>query len=474
MKHVLTILIYLALVFGAAQQPAAGCTDAADYADLPSALAAATSCLEVPAGVYPVTATGGKWLNVTQPGLYISGHPGAVIRATGGVTLTSDLYLINVAAPGVTVEGLRLEIAGGYTGVREIGAIRVDAPADHVTVQGNEIAGGYTGNGGNGFGIGTYRLYNHPGSGAAQHVTIADNFIHDSPSTAIGVNSSYNTIRGNRIARIGTGPLQHAFYAQGGNNLYSGNYAEQVSGYCYHGWKKVPNLDGSGDRIIGNTFTACASGPGIVSGMPNQGNTALPVGANLSRDAIFQGNVFRGAGVLSVSIPSSIVSNVFEGTRLELAAGSDGSQAIGNRFSGFTLLGDPAIRISAPALVSGNTIDMNAYATGIDVRGNGAQIRDNRITRTASGTADWMVGIALNANDLTVSGNYLSLNGAQLLGVGTAPAGLRIHDNALLTTRFVMRDSVRIVSGLVYDNRWQGQFNNGAGLTFRDNDGAVT
>lgn len=470
MNKLAAIIITLLILLAPAQQPSSGCAVAGP--DLAVSLASAGACLDIPAGTYTAPAlTGGAWLNITAPGFVLRAEPGTVIQ-TSGVTLTTDLYLVNIQAPGVRVEGLHIQIGGGFAGSREVGAIRADSAADHATITGNEISGGYSGNGSNGFAIGTYRLYTT--SNAVQNVTIAENYIHDTPTTGIGVNSSSNIIRGNRLERIGVNSLQHAFYAQGGNNLYDGNIVDGVSGYAYHGWKKVPNLDGSGDIVTGNTFRGYGTGAALVAGMPNASNPTLPIGANLTRYATIANNVFVGAGVVSVSVPATVASNVFEGARLELAPGSDGSDAVGNRFSSLTQQSATAIAANAPAFISGNTIDMNGYTGGIGVAGNGSQIQGNRITRTAAGTGDWMSAIVANANDLDISGNYININGAQLITPGSAPSGLRLHDNVLITTRFVMRDSARVMSGVVYDNRWVGQFNSGAGLTFRDNDGVVT
>lgn len=466
MKLILAIIYVILLA--PLQQPA-GCV-VSSGTNIPADLATAEAgsrCLEIPAGTYAISPAGGEWLNVTADGMEIRGSGiGKTIIQTQGVTLTASLYLIQLHGKNQHVHDLTIQIGTGYSGSSEVGGVRAYVEAEHSLIERVEVSGGYSGNGSNGFGIGTSRLFST--NQAAQYVTIRDCYVHDSPTTGIGINSSNNLILHNHIKNVGTSSLQHGLYAQGGDNIYDGNIVENVSGYAYHGWKKVPSLDGSGDRVVNNTFRGYG-GAVIVSGMPNAANPSLPIGANLTRDVTIAHNRFIGPGLVNVGVPALISGNVLEGARIEVAAGGDGSRVLGNQIGGFTLQGLPAIKIDAPALIQANTIDMNGYTTGMAINGNASQIRDNRITRTAAGTADWMIAINLNANDLDVSGNYISLNGAQLLGVGTAPAGLRLHDNVLLTTRFVMRDGVRVVSGVMYDNRMVGTLQSGV-LVLRDND----
>lgn len=462
-----TVALIIGILIVPPQQSAPACLVATS--DLVTSLADAQAgprCLDIPAGTYAVP-NGGWWLNVTVPNVEIrgAGEGKTILQVTNGYTLTTDLVPIRLAAPNAYVHDLTIQIGTGYHGTNGIGGILIDQAATHARVERVEVAGGYTGNGSNGYGIGTFKLYSS--DNAAQYATIQDCFVHDSPATAIGINSNNNTILHNHLKNIGTTGLQHGFYAQGGGNLYDGNIVENVSGYAYHGWKKVPNLDGSGDRIVNNLFSGYGSGPVIVSGMPNAVNPALPTGTNLTRDVVIANNVFRGVGVLNMGVPALISGNVLDGARIEVAAGGDGSRVVGNQIGSMLLQGTQAMLISAPALVQGNTIDMNGYIVGMLITGNGAQIRDNRITRTATGTADWMVAINANANDLDIGGNSLALNGGQLISASHAVTGLRLHDNQLISTRFAMRDGAYF-SGVAYDNQIVGIFQSGA-LVLRDN-----
>lgn len=78
------------------------------------------------------------------------------------------------------------------------------------------------------------------------------------------------------------------------------------------------------------------------------------------------------------------------------------------------------ILLLAPALVSGNTIDMASLPWGIVVRVPRGQIIGNRVTSTV-GYA-WQMGIKVDAPDTIVSQNLVDLPLGVAIGGTTPPA----------------------------------------------------
>jgi hypothetical protein len=220
------------------------------------------------------------------------------------------------------------------------------------------------------------------------------------------INSSNNLILHNRIERItGTG-LTHGFYIQSGYNVFDGNSVESASGYSYHAWQKVPNLDGSGNRFVNNISLNPGFQHMIVSGLPG-----------LNRNVTIIGNVFRQTNAtqtvgLAVDIPAIVTDNTFEnigktgGAVIE--ANGAGSIIRGNRISG-TASGFYGIRVQQSALVEGNVIDA-AVLNGITTTGtggNGTVVRGNRIN--GSGIVVSAAQTRIEGNDVTTTGTAIKL-----------------------------------------------------------------
>ena len=314
----LILIILLPLLLGGAQASPSGCMVAG--ADVAASLAGATTCLDIPAGVYAIgPGTGGAWLNAPQDGLEIrgAGMGLTVLRITSPLTLTSDMAALRLFGVAQQVHDLTIDLGGGHSGAGSLAGISVYGSgaqgayvgrAERATIERVEVLGGYSATGAGGYGVGTYRAASD--QGGAQYVTIRDCLIHDSPATAIGVNSSYNTIAHNTIARVGTNGLSHGLYMQGGYNVVEGNTIDRASGWSIHGYKQVPSIDASGDRYIGNTSTNPGSGHIVVNGTG---------GAPGTRYATISGNVLRNTagrrtqyGIWCNGVPCLIAANVLE------------------------------------------------------------------------------------------------------------------------------------------------------------------
>jgi hypothetical protein len=265
---------------------------------------ATTHCMTIPEGNYTLTDT----LNLTADDFTLSGAGmGKTTITTIGKPLAGDLNIIGLSGARQSVSDLSIAVGSGYSGLGAVGAIAIHPSAIYATIERVEVSGGFGGNVSNGYGIGTYRPWND--DNGDQHATIAECHIHDSPTTAIGINSNRNTIRDNRIERVGDNEYRHGIYAQGGYNLYQGNTVIDASGYSFHGWKHVPNLDASGDLWIDNTSINPHSGHIVVSGIPNEINPAFPVGTPLTRNVFVLHNTFIGHPPISWWIDAEVIAS---------------------------------------------------------------------------------------------------------------------------------------------------------------------
>lgn len=369
-KLITILAVILTILILPPPQPAGACVFS-DGTNIPADLTTAQAgshCLEISAGTFTIAPTGGDWLSVIMPNVEIRGAgQGKTIIQTQGITLTNNLYLIDVHAANTYVHDLTIQIGAGYRTGYEVGGILANLGALQTMIQRVEIVGGYTGNGGNGFGIGMYQPWDQ--NGGRQGNTVRDCYVHDSPSTGIGVASNENKLLHNHIARVGTTPLQHGFYAQGGYNLYDGNLVENASGYSFHAWKKIPNLDASGDRYVNNVSIDPGFQHMIVSGLNNTSNPAFPNGKPLTRNVTITGNLFRNtggrfaAGVVS-DVPALIDGNTFEDVlktgaqTIGISTTASSSIVSNNRLTGSVAAnGGGTIQINAPSIVTGNYID---------------------------------------------------------------------------------------------------------------------
>lgn len=460
-----TLIISIIVLLAPHAQTSAGCVVSGSDVAVALVEAQQTSrCLEIPQGTYSISPSAGDWLSVTVANVEIRGAgQGKTIIQTSGITLTNNLYLIALRAPGAHIHDLSLVIGTGYHSTYEVGGILASVGALHSTIERIEISGGYTGNGGNGFGIGIYQPWDQ--NGGAQYTTIQNNYVHDSPATGIGVNGSSNLLLNNHIARVGTGSLQHGFYAQGGNNLYSGNIVESVSGYSFHGHKQVPSLDGSGDRYIGNLSL-------------NPGTAHLVINSNgsppLTRYATISGNTFRNtAGKRSANavwcngVPCIIEGNTLEDTYTTTGSGwiedSGGSLITGNLLTTLTLpdgaVNYAMIRVQGivGATVANNRLVNSQYGRGIVAQGARHSIMGNTVLQIGATQAD---ALWLSGDMLIVTGNRLeSTGGGYTLAVGSpAPTNLVFTGNYLKRAGDLCNLVLIGVTGSIRGNMFDGTF----------------
>jgi hypothetical protein len=440
MRQLCMVLLFLPLLIGSAAPPL-GCVEAG--ADVPAALVAAETsavrCLHIGAGVYTATLTSGAWLNAHADGLEISGDGigKTILRLTDGITLTSNLALIQLLGAHQSIHELTIQIGSGYSGTSEILGISIYDGASFPTVERVEIIGGYSGNGANGAGIATYAVWSR--DNANQGAAILDCFIHDSPTTGVRINSNGNQILHNRVERVGMTAQQHGLYVQGGANLFARNTVIQASGYSYHAWQKVQGIDGSGNVFRDNVSIDPGFQHMIVSGLTSNGvNPAIPSGKPLTRYVTITGNTFRTTGSIKrngiqVDVPATITDNTFEdvvndgAAVIRIAPGADGSLVTGNRITALApaTTNGSAIKLDAPAIVSDNALDLAGLNSGISILAPKARVSGNRIVR-ASGSA---TAIAVYANDAIVSENAIDL--AAGTGIGGSVAPLRQSDNVI-------------------------------------------
>jgi hypothetical protein len=405
-RTIAALIIMLPLLFA---QPATGCTVAG--ADLAVSLASASTCLDIPAGEYVLSGSGGSLLQTSIANLDIAGAGmgRTIVRVTGTMTLTSDLLVWRLLGVGQHLHDLTVQTDGaGIHGPWGVGAVSVGLEGERITIERVEVVGGYSSDGARGFGIGTYRLFST--NGGAQYVTIRDCYVHDSPATGIGVNSNNNLIVGNHIARVGTNGLSHGVYAQGGYNLYEGNTIEQAAGYSFHGYKQVPSLDSAGDRFIGNTSINPGSGHIIIQGPQ-------------ARSATISGNVFRNTagrrtlGVWCNAAPCLIEANVLEDIFPSNGYGwiedGGGSVITGNTLTTTGTVPDGPINFAGirafgnGSVITNNTVTIGVgCCAGIEVMGNDVQVQNNRVS-----VAGGNVGIKLRGDGGMVQGNRIVSTG---------------------------------------------------------------
>lgn len=498
LKRALLLIVFLPLLGEMAQPSSTGCTDASQYTDVPSALAQAeastSKCLYLPTGMYPVgSPTSGAWLNATADRLEIrgDGEGKSILRITSPLTLTSDLAVLRLFGVGQSVHDLTIDLGVGHTGAGNLAGISIYGSggqgsfagrAERSTIERVEVFGGYTATGAGGYGIGTYRLYSD--QGGAQWVTVRDCYIHDSPSTAIGVNSSQNALINNRILRVGTNTLSHGFYAQGGSNLYEGNIVESATGYSFHGHKQVPSLDGSGDRYIGNTSINPGAGHLVINSAVNGSNPNVPTGAPLTRYATIENNVFRNTGghrtpnaIWCNGVPCLIEGNTLEDTYTTTGAGwiedTGGSVITGNLLT--TLVApDGAVNYAmiraqgiAGSTITNNRLTNGYYGRGIVVYGARHSIQNNTVLTTANPGTD---ALQLSGDMLLATGNRLESTGGSYVLSFTAP----LPTNLTFTGNYMRRPSNPLfsinltgVTGTISANIYDGQpiwSGNGAGV----------
>ncbi len=449
---VLTLLIALLVP---SQQGAPACVVSSSdvAASLVTAQADPSHCLDIPAGVYSVgAATNGAWLNATADNLEIkgAGEGKTILSITQPLTLTADLAVIRLFGVGQRVHDLTLNLGTGHSGSGSLGGISVYGSggigsfvgrAERAQIDHIEITGGYSANGSGGYGIGTFRGWDY--QGGAQWNTIDDNWIHDTPATGIGVNSSYNIIAHNRLERVGASTLAHGFYAQGGYNLYDGNYVANASGYSFHGYKHVPNLDSSGDRFVNNTSIDPGQGHLIVDSI--NGATGP-----LNRSAVVSGNVFRNTGAhasigLTIAAPAIVSDNTFEdvaqsGQSAISVTGANGSIIEGNRITSATL-GSYAIYVGNASTAQDNAIEGSGYLVGINING-AAIIRGNRITMGRAGAT----GITVSSANARIEDNDVTMISGVCVGFTSSWAGVIVRDNVLAGAKWiVMPDTTQAI-----------------------------
>lgn len=464
---ILAIIISIITTLVPPVQSAGACVFS-DGANIPADLATAqagSKCLSIAAGVFTISPAGGSWLNETANNLDVHGAGiGKTILQTTGVTLTNNLQLMQLHGAGQRIHDLTIQIGAGYTGPYGVYGISVYDEATGSTIERVEISGGYTSNGSNGAGISTYRTWGH----ASQFVTVRDVGLHDMPTSAVVVNSSNNAFLNNRIANVGASSLSHGFYDQGGGNLFSGNTVDHASGYSFHLYKQVANIDGSGDRLIGNVSTDPGAGHVVVNGRLNDANPSLPVGAALTRNVIIQGNIFRNTlghrslGVWANGVPAVISGNTLEDINITSGAGwiddNAGSVITGNILSTTGTSPDGPINQNAinvsgvGAIIDGNRITLGSAGGGIRVSGGKHRIVNNVVlVGGASGAA-----LILTGDALFVSGNSAESTGAAYaLQFGTV-TNILMTQNYLKKAGDLCNANFASSTGRIFGNLYDG------------------
>jgi hypothetical protein len=473
-SRVAALILSIIVAFAPQTQTMPACVSS-DGSNIPADLATAqvgSRCLEIPQGTYTISPTSGEWLNVIADGMELRGAGmGKTIIQTTGITLTSSLYLIQLRGKNQHVSDLTIQIGSGYTGNYEIGGVRAYVEAEHSLIERVEVSGGYSGNGSNGFGIGTSRLFST--NQAAQHVTIRDCYVHDSPTTGIGINSSNNLILHNRIKNVGTTGLHHGFYAQGGGNLYEGNVIENASGYSFHGHKQVPSLDGSGDRYIGNLSLNPGTGHIVINSTTNGSNPLVPTGAALTRNATISDNTFRNTagkrsgGIWCNGVACSISGNSLEDTFVTNGAGwiedSGGSIITGNLLTTSGTAPDGAVNYSlirvtgtAGATVANNKLTNAHYGRGIVASGARHSITGNTVLQVGTPQTD---ALLLSGDMLLVTGNRLeSTGGGYTVAVQAPLTNLTFSGNYLKRAGDLCNLTLTGVTGRIFNNQFDGTF----------------
>lgn len=434
------ILAILFILIAPVAQPAPACVVAT--ADLVTSLGIAQAgprCLDIPAGVYSVgAATSGAWLNATADNLEIrgAGEGKTILQVTTPLTLTAEFAVVRLFGIGQHVHDLTINLGSGHHGTGNLDGISIYGNggqgsfvgrAERALIERVEVTGGYSADGSGGFGIGTYRTYDH--QAGAQWNVIRDNWIHDSPATGIGVNSNNNLLLHNLIQRVGTNALSHGFYAQGGYNVYDGNTVENATGYSFHGWKKVPSLDSSGDRYVNNISLNPGAGHMIVSGLPG-----------LGRSVVISNNIFRMTDVrgvvgLTTDAPASISENVFEDVATPSGATitvNGAGSVVSNNLLTSAQLGGNGIATASASTTTDNTISGAGYLTGISAAASGAVLRGNRMTMSRAGSS----GVSVNANAVRIEDNDV-----------TGLTCMKVYN----TLQVIIRDNVLTCTGRAID-----------------------
>ncbi len=468
----LILSIILALVPPAQAAPACVMSSGVNIpADLATAQAG-PRCLELPAGVFSVAPTGGDYLAETAINVEIFGQGmGKTIIATQGVTLTGNLYIFASRAANTYIHDLTIQIGSGYSGNYEIGGVLIGEGAYRGRVERVEVVGGYAGNCCGGFGIGTYKSWNQ--GGGIQDTLIADSWVHDSPTTGLGVASNGNVIRHNRIERVGVGFLRHGMYIQGGNNLFEGNTILQSSGYSFHSYKQIPNIDGSGDRYIGNLSINPGAGHLVLNGTPNTANPAFPIGGPLTRNATISGNTFRNTaghrsiGVWANGVPAVISGNTLEDIFVTTGAGwidaTAGGVVSDNILSTSGVAPDGAVNYAMiratgtqGVIVANNWISNSFFGIGIRASGARHTIQGNMILNTATPGAE---ALNIQGDMLLVQNNRIeSTGGGYTLAIGGALTNLTFSGNYLKRTGDLCNLNLAGVTGRFYNNMFDGTF----------------
>lgn len=472
--NVLSIIVAILTILILPPQQSGGCVVSSGV-DIPADLATAQAgsrCLELPAGTYPITPASGDWLGVTVANVEIRGAGiGKTIIQTQPITLTGHLYLIASRAANTHIRDLTIQIGIGYSGNYEIGGVLIGEGATRGRVERVEVAGGYAGNCCGGFGIGTYKSWNQ--GGGIQDTLIADCWIHDSPTTGIGVASNGNIIRHNRIERVGVGFLRHGLYIQGGNNLFEGNTILAASGYSFHSYKQIPNIDGSGDRYIGNISIDPGAGHLVLNGTPNTANPAFPVGGPLTRNATITGNTFRNTaghrsiGVWANGVPATITGNVLEDIFVTTGAGwidvTAGGVVSNNILSTSGVAPNGSVNYAmiratgnTGALIANNWLSNAFYGIGIRAAGARHAIQGNSVLNTATPGAE---ALNIQGDMLLIQNNRLeSTGGGYTLAIGGALTNVTVSGNYLKRTGDLCNLSLAGVTGRIRDNMFDGTF----------------
>lgn len=282
-------------------------------------------------------------------------------------------------------------------------------------------------------------------SDGRQYALVEDNYIHDSfKATGMGINSSNNILRGNKIVNVGSTGTQHGFYMQGGYNLYKDNTVDGIAGYCFHLHKQVATIDGSGDIIDGNKCYD-SSVFATIDGVSNVSNPEFASGVWLNRYTTFTNNLCkRRAGSLNSGTGCALAggavnvfldSNTFEDPQynnstpmIYVGSGSlvSNTRIIATNITTGTPIGG-YVRAGANSVVS-NTACIGIMGTCVVTDGTGVQIRGGTVT---CGTGLACSVATLNHSGASLSGFTFtsSTAGATALSVANSLTGVEVYGN---------------------------------------------
>jgi hypothetical protein len=464
--------------------PVPGDNTAALRAFLTAAAVASGRCGVLAAGIYSIQGAAGVLFAVTGDDLTVTGAGAGrtILRFPPKQALTGPLEVWQLRGAGQTLAAFSI-IGQGFTGTGEWTGVQAAAGSTTPTIRDLEIAGVWGDAGAGGTGIGLYQPWDI--ADAVQDAMVEGNYIHDGQGQGVGINSNRNTIRGNRIARMGVSTLQHCVYLQGGYNQITGNTFDSCGGYSIHGYFDVEDTEADGNLITQNVSHNPGEAHVLAQAWAATGrNPRLPAGTPNSRSITISDNTFIDTGAnhaygLDLYVPFVATGNLFvdvqrgdTGAIRGHVAGTFSSNHVTRLVPGPS---GPLVSLDgAGSVAQGNVLEPSTWQTGIVVNGAESVISGNTIRSAAPSVG----GIQIDAPGVQVLGNHIAFTdpGARwAVGVGAAGDALHVTGNTLHTqgNAWVLfwwaPDTARtLVTGNTLTGRWD---QSGPGIVLRDNFG---